>query len=123
MSDLKLGYTTSAAEEIAKLVPEAKVVKAFNTNFAKIYASQNPTVHGHTLSVFLASDDKIAKTEVGELVSKMGFDPVDTGDLKSARYIEPLAMLNILLGYGLGMGLDIGFSLNHSKAAQSLRAA
>ena len=40
-----------------------------------------------------------------------GFDSVDAGPLKSARYLEPLGMLNITLGYGMKMGTDIGFRL------------
>lgn len=111
-SSLTLGFTTSAAEEIAKLIPETKVVKAFNTVFAQVYAAQNPKVNGKTISVFLAGDDKDSKEKVSKLVSKFGFDVVDCGPLKSARNIEPLAMLNISLGYGAGLGTNIGFSLN-----------
>jgi predicted dinucleotide-binding enzyme len=109
---LTVGFTSSAAEEIAKLVPEAKVVKAFNTVFAQVYGSQNPKVNGKTVSVFVAGDDKSAKEKVTALVSKLGFDAVDCGPLKSARNIEPLALLNIQLGYASGLGTNIGFSLN-----------
>lgn len=41
----------------------------------------------------------------------IGFDPVDAGLLKAARYLEPLGVLNISLGYGLKMGTDIGIRL------------
>ena len=109
-SNLLLGFTTSAAEEIAKLVPEAKVVKAFNTVFAQVYASQNPKIKGNTISVFYAGDDKDAKTKVADLVKKMGFDALDAGPLKAARNLEPMALMNITLGYGLGHGTSSGFS-------------
>jgi NADPH-dependent F420 reductase len=109
-SGLTLGFTTSAAEEIAKLVPEVKVVKAFNTVFANVYASQNPQIKGNTISVFYAGDDQGAKAKVAELITKMGFDAVDAGPLKAARNLEPMALLNIALGYGLGHGTTIGFS-------------
>ncbi len=109
-SSLALGFTTSAAEEIQKLVPGAKVVKAFNTIFASVYASQNPKIKGNKVSVFYASDDNEAKTKVADLITKMGLDGVDAGPLKAARNLEPLAMLNISLGYGLGHGNMIGFS-------------
>lgn len=109
---MTLGFSTSAAEEIAKLVPEAKVIKAFNTLFAQIFASQNPEIKGNRLTVFYAGDDKDAKIKVAELISKMGFDAVDSGPLSAAKYLEPLAFLNISLGYGLGNGTSIGFSLN-----------
>ena len=110
-SSLTLGFTTSAAEEIAKLVPEAHVVKAFNTVFAQIFASQNPKIQGKAISVFVAGDNKEATEKVRTLIAKMGFDAIKTGPLKSARNIEPLAMLNISLGYGQGLGTGIGFAL------------
>jgi len=110
-SSLTLGFTTSAAEEIAKLVPDAHVVKAFNTVFAQVYASQNPKIQGKAISVFVAGDNKEATEQVQDLVTKMGFDAVNAGPLKSARYIEPLAMLNISLGYGQGLGTGMGFTL------------
>ncbi len=109
-SGLALGFTTSAAEEIQRLAPIAKVVKAFNTVFSKVYASQNPEIKGNKISVFYAGDDKDAKEKVAELISKMGFDGVDAGGLKSARTLEPMALLNITLGYSLGHGTTIGFS-------------
>jgi hypothetical protein len=109
-SGLQLGFTTSAAEEIAKLAPESKVVKAFNTVFASVYASQDPQIKGQAISVFYAGDDQEAKAKVAELIRKMGFDAVDAGPLKAARNLEPMALLNISLGYGLGHGTSIGFS-------------
>lgn len=109
-SALTLGFTTSAAEEIQKLAPGAKVVKAFNTVFAQVYASQNPKIKGNKISVFYATDDEEAKTKVADLISKMGFDAVDAGPLKAARTLEPMALLNIGLGYGLRHGTSIGFS-------------
>ena len=109
-SGLTVGFTSSAAEEIAKLVPGAKVVKAFNTVFAQVFASQNPEINGSKISVFLAGDEAEAKKSVGELAAKLGFDVVDAGPLASSRNIEPLAMLNISLGYGMGFGTSVGFS-------------
>ena len=109
-SGLTVGFTSSAAEEIEKLAPGAKVVKAFNTVFASVFASQNPKIKGNKISVFYAGDDKEAKSKVADLISKMGFDSVDAGALKAARNLEPMALLNISLGYGLGHGTSIGFS-------------
>jgi NADPH-dependent F420 reductase len=108
---LAVGFTTSAAEEIAKLAPRAKVVKAFNTVFASVYASQNPVLNGNKISIFVAGDDAAARQEVIDLAVNLGFDGVDAGPLTSARVIEPLAMLNIMLGYQQKLGTAIGFSL------------
>jgi predicted dinucleotide-binding enzyme len=110
-SSLTLGFTTSAAEEIAKLVPDAHVVKAFNTVFAQVYESQNPKVQGKAISVFVAGDNTEAKEKVEALIAKMGFDVVNAGPLSCARNIEPLAMLNISLGYAQGLGTSMGFAL------------
>jgi hypothetical protein len=109
-SGLAVGLTTSAAEEIARLAQGAKVVKAFNTVFASVFASKNPSIKGNKISVFYASDDADAKKKVADLITGMGFDAVDAGPLKAARNIEPIAMMNISLGYGMGHGTSVGFS-------------
>jgi len=66
---------------------------------------------GERLTVLVAGDDPAGKDIVRKLAEGIGFDSVDAGPLKSARYLEPLGMLNITLGYGLKMGTDIGFRL------------
>lgn len=104
---LTIGHTTSAAEEIAKAVPSAHVVKAFNTVFASLLAEGASLGAGKTVPVFVASDDAQAKAAVSEIARSIGFDVVDAGTLKNARYLEPLAGLNIHLGYGAGLGTNI----------------
>jgi predicted dinucleotide-binding enzyme len=104
---LMLGHTTSAAEEIARAIPEAETVKAFNTVFAQVLAGGADFGRGQTISVFLASDSERAKSTVKALAESMGFEAVDAGPLKNARYLEPLAGLNVYLGYGAGMGTRI----------------
>lgn len=103
---LTLGHTTSAAEEIQKAFPYARVVKAFNTVFAQVLAA-GPTLSGATVPVYVAGDDAAAKQSVTRLVQSMGFLPIDAGGLKNARYLEPLAGLNIYFGYGAGRGASI----------------
>ena len=104
---LTLGHTTSAAEEIAKACPGAEVVKAFNTVFAQVLDAGADFGDGRRVSVFLASDSERAKAATRSLAESMGFAPVDAGGLKNARYLEPLAGLNIYLGYGAGWGTAI----------------
>ena len=60
--------------------------------------------------MFYAGDDQGAKMKVADLITKMGLDAVDAGPLRAARNLEPMALLNIGLGYGLGHGTSIGFS-------------
>lgn len=104
---LTVGHTSSAAEEIARAVPNAVVVKGFNTLFAQVLAAGADFGGGRTLSVFLASDSAEAKQHATSLARSMGFDVVDAGGLKNARYLEPLAGLNIYFGYGAGQGTAI----------------
>jgi len=104
---LTLGHTTSAAEEIAKAVPQARVVKAFNTLFAQVLADGADFGNGSTAPVFVAADDAQAKETVSALARSLRFDVVDAGGLKNARYLEPLAGLNIYFGYGAGQGTRI----------------
>jgi predicted dinucleotide-binding enzyme len=104
---LTLGHSTSASEEIAKAVPGAEVVKAFNTVFAPVLAEGADFGGGRKVSVFLASDSPAAKETARQLADSMGFETIDAGSLKNARYLEPLAGLNIYLGYGAGLGTSI----------------
>ena len=104
---LTLGHTTSAAEEIAKAVPGIEVVKAFNTVFASLLAEGADLGGGRKLTVFVASDSARAKLAAVTLARGIGFEVVDAGGLQNARYLEPLAGLNIYLGYGAGLGTSI----------------
>jgi hypothetical protein len=104
---LAIGHSTSAAEEIAKAVPGAEVVKAFNTVFASVLAEGADFGNGRKVEVFVASDSERAKQTAGAIAESMGFAVVDAGALKNARYLEPLAGLNIYLGYGAGLGTGI----------------
>lgn len=101
---LTIGHATSAAEEIAKAVPGAEVVKAFNTLFAQVVAEGAAFANGQTAPAFMASDSERAKATVQALIESIGFRPIDAGPLKNARYLEPLAGLNIYFGYGAGKG-------------------
>ena len=115
---LTIGHTTSAGEEIQKLAPKAKVVKAFNTIFAQVLQNGGKAA-GRPTTVFVAGDDASANGAVEVIARKAGFDVVQTGGLKLARYLEPLAGLNIALGYARGRGTDIAptWNVGAAKAA------
>ena len=105
-SGLTIGHSTSAAEEIQKSAPSAKVVKAFNTIFASVLQNGGKAAE-KPATVFVASDDAEARNSVAALATGAGFIAVEAGGLASARYLEPVAGFNIALGYGLGHGTDI----------------
>jgi hypothetical protein len=104
---LTIGHVTSAGEEIAKAVPQAQVVKAFNTLFAQVLADGPTFANDQRGSVFVASDSERAKQTAIALAHSLGWNTVDAGSLINARYLEPLAGLNIYLGYGAGLGTSI----------------
>ncbi|MBI5100703.1 MAG: NADPH-dependent F420 reductase [Nitrospirae bacterium] len=110
-SGLEIGHTTSAAEEISKLAPGARVVKAFNTVFAAVYQSHSRLFGTRRPMMFYCGDDHAAKAATAKLINETGFSPLDAGPLACARYLEPLAMLMIQMAYKQGMGTDISLSL------------
>ena len=81
---------SSAAEEFQKKLPEANVVKAFNTILAANQANPSAEIDG-----YVAADDGKAKQQVMSLVESMGFAALDVGPLSSARFLEGMAFLNI----------------------------
>jgi predicted dinucleotide-binding enzyme len=107
--NLAIGYTTSSAEELQKKLPQARIVKAFNSVFAQHMDSGK--VGDTTLTAFIAGDDAEAKESVKALATDIGFEVVDAGPLKNARLLEPLGYLNIQLGYVVGLGTGIGLNL------------
>ncbi len=109
--ELAVGLTTSAAEEIARRAPGAKVVKAFNTAFAELYHSDSRLFGSRMVTMFYCGDDEEAKKKTAKLISSTGFTPIDCGPLRCARYLEPVAMLMIQLGRVMGMGTDIALTI------------
>jgi 8-hydroxy-5-deazaflavin:NADPH oxidoreductase len=106
---LSIGTTTSAAEQIAEWVPEAKVVKAFNSTGAANMI--NPSYDNQKVDMFICGNDDAAKQVVAELVRDVGMEVYDCGPLYMARQLEPLAVLWIYLAYDAGMGPNIMFKL------------
>lgn len=107
--DLATAPGTSSAEELAKIVPAAKVVKAFNTTFAGTLVTGN--VGGIPLDVFIAGDDEAAKLKVIQLAEDGGLVAVDTGPLKQARLLEGLGLLGITLQMKHNLGFSTGWKL------------
>jgi hypothetical protein len=107
--ELGISCTTSTAEETQKKLPKAHVVKAFNTVFARNQSTGK--VGGEQLTAFIAGDDLKAKQTVAQLTRDIGFEPVDCGPLKAARYLEAMGIMIINLAYNYGMGPKIGYKL------------
>ncbi|TBU99207.1 NADPH-dependent F420 reductase [Stutzerimonas kirkiae] len=104
---LAIGHSTSSAEEIAKAVPGIELVKGFNTLLAEVLIQGPKFPGGQTAPVFLASDSERARQTAKALAESMGFSTIDAGELRNARYLEPLGGLNIYLRYGTDLGKQI----------------
>jgi NADPH-dependent F420 reductase len=87
---------TSAAEELQKLLPDSKVIKAFNTTFAADFST--PIIDGKQADCFIAGNDEKALQTVSELVATAGFNPLIAGDLSVSRTLENMQLLLIQLG-------------------------
>ena len=106
---LVIGHTTSGGEEIARWAKGTRVVKAFNTTGWPNMA--DPLYGSQALSMLLCGDDAEAKKAVAGLAQQLGFEPVDVGALRSARYLEAMAMLYIDMAILQGFGTNFGFRL------------
>lgn len=100
--------TGSIATDLQRLIPDAKVVKAFNSLGADLLL--NPTFGAEVVSLFIASDDADAKAVVTELAEEISFDVIDCGPLSNAVHLEHLAQLWVYLSYNLN-SRDIAFKL------------
>jgi NADPH-dependent F420 reductase len=102
---------TSAAEELQKLLPNSKVVKAFNTTFAADFAT--PGIDGKTVDAFVAGDDKEAVDTVAKLVQTVGFNPVVAGKLQVSGTLERMQLLLIQLGMKYNYNWLAGWKILH----------
>jgi predicted dinucleotide-binding enzyme len=88
------------SERVARLAPDARVVKAFNTVGAEVMA--DPAFDGVAATMPLAGDDPDAKGLVADLTRDLGFEPLDVGDRSAAVHLENLARLWIHLAVSTG---------------------
>ena len=92
--ELAIGHATSGGEMVAQWAPGARVVKCFNTYGFENFADASYPGYGRLKPVmFLAGDDADARRVVAQLAADIGFQPLDTGELKMARLLEPTGML------------------------------
>src|SRR5213593_4146095 len=99
-TELVVAHTSSGAEELARMVPKARVVAAFQTVPSEVlfgvYGAKRKT---RRPSLVYCGDDEDSKGLAAGLIRDVGFDPVDAGPLRIARYSEPFALLVAQLAY------------------------
>ena len=105
---LALPWTTSGAEEVAKLAPGAHVAKAFSTMGFEVM--EDPRFPEGPASNFLAGDEE-AKQVAATLSRDIGFEPVDLGPLAEAKLVEVIALAWVKLAHFRGEGRGIAFRL------------
>lgn len=107
---LVTGRTTSGAELLAKMVPRARVVSAFNTVpsevLFRVYAARRRATRP---SLIYCGDNRRAKKTVARLIRDTGFEPVDAGPLRIARYGEPFTLLVAQLAYEGSKGPELAY--------------
>ena len=97
---LVIAHTGSGAEALARKVPKARVVSAFNTVPSEVlFGVFEGRRRARRPSLVYCGDDARSKKVAAGLIRDVGFDPVDAGPLRSARYTEPFALLVAVLAY------------------------
>lgn len=93
---LETGAEDSMGERVQRALPQAHVVKAFNTVAAEDMV--RPKYSGGPPTMFIAGDDAGAKTTVSAILKDFGWDVADIGGITSARYLEAMCMAWLLYG-------------------------
>src|SRR5437879_9662908 len=109
-TDLVVAHTSSGAEELAKKVPKARFVSAFGTVPSEVLFDVFEGRRKSTKpSLVYCGDDPKSKKTAAELIRDVGFDPVDAGPLRIARYTEPFALLIAQLAYEGDDGPELAY--------------
>jgi predicted dinucleotide-binding enzyme len=106
---LAVGFDSSGAEQVAKLAPMARVYKAMNQVGFEVMA--DPAFAAGRPVMFVAGDEPAGKRVVLDLVTALGFEAIDAGELTVARLLEPYAMLWIHLMARRNQGRRFAFAL------------
>ncbi len=116
-TELVIGQRRSGAEALAKRIPKAKVVSAFNTIPSEVLHGVYKARRKKPLpSLVLCGDDKKAKAIAAKLIRDVGFDPIDAGPLRMARFTEPFALLVAQLAYETGQSPDLAYAFKHYRS-------
>ena len=107
---LVVAHTSSGAEVLARKAPRAKVAAAFGTVPSEVlfgvFAARR---RRNRPSLLYCGDDAAAKEVAAELIRDVGFEPVDAGPLRMARYSEPFTLVIAQLAYGGDRGPELAY--------------
>ena len=107
---LSVGHTDSLGEQIQRMVPKARVVKAFNTvgNAHMVH----PRFPGGPPDMFICGNDDEAKKIVSQICSQWGWGVIDIGGIEGSRYLEPMCLVWVRHGMRSG-GWNHAFKMLH----------
>ena len=109
-TDLVIAHTSSGAEELARKAPKARVVAAFGTVPSEVlFAVFEARRKSNKPSLVYCGDDAKSKRIVAQLIEDAGFDGVDAGPLRIARYTEPFTLLIAQLAYERKGGPELAY--------------
>jgi 8-hydroxy-5-deazaflavin:NADPH oxidoreductase len=110
-TELVVGHTTSGAEALAERLLAARIVSAFGTVPSEVLFGvfEAKAGAGARPSLVYCGDDEAAKAVTATLIGDAGFDPVDAGPLRIARYIEPFTLLMGQIAYEGDGGPEVAY--------------
>jgi predicted dinucleotide-binding enzyme len=115
-TELVVAHTSSGAEELARMVPGARVVAAFQTVPSEVlFGVYQARREAGRPSLVYCGDDEAGKGVAAELIRDVGFDPVDAGPLRIARYTEPFALLVAQLAYEGEGGPELAYQFERFR--------
>lgn len=122
-TELVIAHESSGAEELARRIPRSRVVSAFGTIPSEVlfgvYESRGRRRARPSL-LYCGDDDKANRLAAG-LAREIGFDPVDAGPLRIARYMEPFALLVAQLAYEGAADPELAYRFEHIRARTRAR--
>jgi hypothetical protein len=113
---LTIGFTDSLGEQIQRVIPDAQVVKVYNTVGAEFMI--DPAFEGGPPDMFLAGDDESAKKTVAGFVTGFGWNVVDLGGIERSRELETLCIVWVQAGMRSGRW---NHAFKFLRTAQSVR--
>jgi predicted dinucleotide-binding enzyme len=116
-SGLVIGHDSSGAEALAKKVPKARVVSAFGTVPSEVlFGVYEARRRVKKPSLVYCGDDARSKKVAAKLIKDVGFDPVDAGPLRVARYTEPFTLLIAQLAYEGNGGPELAYRFERFRS-------
>lgn len=115
-TELVIAHTFSGAEALAARIPEARVAAAFQAVPSEVFFDVFENRHAAKRpSLVYCGDDAKSKAVAAQLIRDVGFDPLDAGPLRIARYIEPFAQLIAQLAYEGTEGPELSYRFEWSR--------